>query len=101
MFTQVSFGIVFGLLVRGILLIAAGWLTTHKILDQSMTTQWVEAAAFAVVAYVWSWVEKYQAKQAQNTLIATALQMPPAATVADVHAEVADGFGVTPKEGSV
>jgi predicted membrane-bound spermidine synthase len=101
MFSQVSFNVFFGLIARGLLAYAAGWLASHKILDQGATAQWVEVGTLMIVTYGWSWVEKYFAKQDQNTLIATALQMQPTATVADVHAEVADGFGVTPKEGSL
>jgi hypothetical protein len=96
MFSQVSFNLVVGLLVRGLLAMAAGWLASHKILDQSDTAQWIEAATLMVVAFGWSYLEKYQGKQTQDTLIATAIQMPPSATVADVHATVDEGFGATP-----
>lgn len=97
MFSQVSFLAVVGLIVRGLLMIAAGWLMDHKILPEGTGGPWVDAGVLVVVGYLWSYVEKWQAKQKQDVLIATAIQAPPGATISDVHDTVDAGEGAPVK----
>jgi hypothetical protein len=88
--TEMGFGVIFGFIVRGIALMAAGWLAAHGLLPGGTEGEWAAAVAAATVAYVWSWWQKRQAIQKTNALIQAAIQMPSTATVADVHAAVAD-----------
>jgi hypothetical protein len=96
MFSQVSFNIVVGLLVRGVLLMAAGWLVSKGILPQGSVEEWVGAAVLAVCGLGWSYYAKYASKQETDTLVATAIAMPSSALISDVKLKVDSGTGASP-----
>lgn len=93
MFSQASFLVVVGYLVRPLLAMAAGWLMGHKLLAEGTGGVWVDTTFLVAVTYLWSYVERWQAKKKQDVLIQTAIKGPATATIADVHETVAAGFG--------
>lgn len=93
MFSQASFLVIVGYLVRPLLMMAAGWLAGHKLLAEGTGGVWVDTTFLVAVTYLWSLIERWQQKKKQDILIATAITGPATATIADVHETVAAGFG--------
>ena len=89
--TQLSFNVIVGLLLRGVALMAAGWLASRGILPAGTSEEWAGAVALAACAYLWSWGQKRAALRHQDALVKTALQLPPTATIEDVHAALIEG----------
>jgi hypothetical protein len=94
MLTQLSFNVIVGSIIRGGIAALAGYLASKSILPDGSREEWVTAVTLMICTYGYSWLEKWwearQAAKKTSLLIATAIQMPPTATVADVHAAVAD-----------
>lgn len=80
-----------GSVLRWLLAMGAGLLVEHGIWTQGESAQYVTAATLALLSLGWSLWTKYRGR----LMFLTALQSPPGATEADVHAAVADGAGAS------
>jgi hypothetical protein len=84
--TQLSFNVIVGLVVRGLLQALAGWMVTHHLLPGGTEVEWSAAGALLVCTYLWSWAAKRRALRRQDALVRTAIALPATATLEDVHA---------------
>lgn len=91
--SQIGFNVIVGLLLRGVLMMGAGWLAGKGLLPQGSIEEWVGATTLAALGLGWSWYSKITAKKQQDVLVATAIKAPLTATVADVQQIVDAGFG--------
>lgn len=98
--SQVGFNVIVGLLLRGVLMLGAGWLAGKGLLPQGSIEEWVGATTLAALGLGWSYYSKFTAKQEQNVLVATAIKGPSSATIADVQAKVDAGLGATVVSGA-
>lgn len=92
--SQITFNLIVGVILRSVIMMAAGWLVAHGLLPQGNLEEWVAAVVLVVLGVLWSLYQKYVAQR----LLTTALNLPPGATVPEVKAIIADGKGPTVAE---
>ena len=85
------FNLIFGTILRSLIMLAAGWLVAHGMLPQGTMEEWVAAVVMVLVGLAWGAYQKVQA----HVRLKTALESPPGLTMEELHAKISDGKGAS------
>ena len=88
--SQTAFNLVFGSIVRSLIMLLAGWLAQRGLLAGD-ATEWVGAVTLALLGLAWSIYQKY----VERSKFLTALSVPQGSTEAHVAAKLDVGAGIT------
>lgn len=83
--TQAAFYLIVGTVLRGVIMLAAGWLVSRGVLPQGNIEDWVGAVVLVIVGIGWGLYQKY----VMHVTVQAALDAPPGTTVADLQKIIA------------
>jgi hypothetical protein len=88
---QISFNLIVGVVLRGVLVIVATWLGTHGLMPDGSREEWIAAVLGVLLYFGWSLLQKFIEQRKK----VVAQESARGITETEIKAKIAAGLGPT------
>jgi hypothetical protein len=85
---HLTFNLIFGVLLRSVIMMGAGWLVAHGMLPSGTVEEWVTAVVMVLITLLWSLYEKIAQKAKEKFRVEVALEAPAGTTMKELDAAI-------------